>query len=289
MNEPRGWTEILAMTDRVEIYRCGMENGAPLNDDRVDVTEPTEVRELMERLAVTDEVSEFHGPGHVTFRLLAGEGELTTVVLHEGVALRGEHWDGGATLEKSARLIAWLARREVSLSAILAGRIKEQRAQNAEARQRTLAARDAWIEAIPPALEEMRPHFLATEAAGSVPEPMLDEADRKLAAAVPDETDRCVALLAWLGTGTGRLREQPAYEDIADELVKRLPLSAVKAALKGDPSRAVRLGAARHLAGRGRNKKDLAGINERVIGQLVSEAKLAGWTQVAEALRERVR
>lgn len=278
------------MADRVEIYRCGMENGAPLNDDRVDITDSAEVRELTERLAVTDETtSDFHGSGHVTFRLLAGESELSTVVMHDGVVLRGEHWDDAATLERSARLIAWLARRQVSLSAILAKKIKEQRQQNAAGRQGDLEARDAWLEAIPAALEELRPHFLATEAAGSIPEPMVDEADQKLTEAMPDETARCAALLAWLGTGTGRLSKQPTYEDIADELVKRLPLSAVKEALKGAPSQAVRLGAAKHLAGRGRSKKELAGINERVIGQLLSEAKVAGWTQVADALRERVR
>lgn len=284
------WTEILALTNRVEIYRSGMENGAPLSDDRVDITDPAEVRELTERLAVTDEVdSDCRGSGHVTFRLYAEGQELSTVALHDGVALRGEHWQEGATLAKGARLTAWLARRQVSLSALLANKIKERRQQNAEVNRRALAARDAWIEALPAPLEDMRPHFLATEVAGSIPQPMLDEADQKLTRAMPEETARCAALLAWLGTGTGRLSGQPAYEDIADELVTRLPLAAVKAALKAEPTVEVRLGAARHFARRGRTKKELTKINERVIGQLVSEAKLAGWTQVADALRERVR
>lgn len=276
------WADKVAAADRIEVYPAGMVDGAPASvEGMLIISEPAAVQELAERLAVSDEDASASGPGHVTLRLYGGDDILETVAVHHGEVLAGDDWERPLAVAKPPRLIAWLARNGVSLAGLAAARLKAQRAEK-------ITERQAWIDAMPRPLKgDLAPHLMATEMAGSIPERLLDEAYAVLSAGLPDEGERCVALLTWHAQGTYRLSGQPIYEDIPNELLKRLPLAVVVEALA--VSEVARLGAARHFGSRARTREELADLDPGVGETLGAAADNAGRQGVAEEVRKRFR
>lgn len=276
------WADTVARTDRVEVYPAGMEDGAPTSAEGMLTIDDSEaVQVLAERLATSDDEAQASGPGHVTLRLYAGDDLLDTVAIHHGEILVGAAWDAPLAVAKPPRLISWLARNGVSLAGLAAARLKAQRAGKVSERQ-------AWIDAMPTPLKgPLAPHLMATEMAGSIPDRLIDEAEQELVAGLPDDSERCAALLTWHAQGTCLLTGQPTYEDIPNELLKRLPLDLVAVTLHATD--ATKLGAARHFASRARTREEIWTLDPAVGETVAAAAEAAGRQRIAEEVRKRFR
>lgn len=273
------WEAILAATTRVEVHPVALDGGDVPMSERIEVSEPDAVRELTERLEVAALAQPpAHTMGQVQFRLSGAEGDLATVVLHDGAALRWDRWDQEGTIARGHRLVAWLARNGISLSALVAAKLKDERARKG-------SDREAWIAAIPKCLGELAPHMFAIEAHGAIPERFLDEAATLLARGIPDDGERHAALFAWSGEGTGLLTGYPVREGIPHELLKRAPVGEILANVGAEAPDSVRLGAARHLAGH-RRPEELVDVEPERVNVLVAYAEEAGQAELAEALRQ---
>ncbi|WP_425307396.1 hypothetical protein AADG42_01085 [Ammonicoccus fulvus] len=276
------WADTVAKADRIEVYLAGMEDGAPATaEGMITIAEPEAVQTLAERLATSDEDASASGPGHVTLRLYAGDELLDTVAIHHGEVLVGADWDHPLAVAKPPRLISWLARNGISLAGLAAARLKAQRTGKTTERQ-------AWIDAMPSPLKgALAPHLMATEMAGSIPDRLVDEAEQELVAGLPDEQERCVALLNWHAQGTGLLVGQPTYEDIPNELLKRVPLDVVAVTLHATD--ATKLGAARHFGSRARTRDELRTLDPAIGETVAAAAESAGRQGIADEVRKRFR
>lgn len=276
------WADTVARADRIEVYLAGMQDGAPATSEgMITISEPEAVQTLAERLATSDEEAPASGPGHVTLRLYAGDDLLDTVSIHHGEVLVGAEWDRPLAVAKPPRIISWLARNGISLAGLAAARLKAQRAGNASERQ-------SWIDAMPAPLKgPLAPHLMATEMAGSIPDRLIDEAEQELLAGIPDDSQRCAELLTWHAQGTGLLVGQPTYEDIPNELLKRMPLELLAVTLHATD--ATKLGAARHFGSRARTRDELRTLDPAVGETVAVAAESAGRPGIAEEVRKRFR
>lgn len=274
------WAETVAAADRIEVYPAGMENGAPATaEGMLTIADPEAVQVLAERLAISDEQTPVSGPGDVTLRLYRGDELLDTVAIHHGEVLVGAGWEGPAAVAKPPRLISWLARNGISLAGLAAARLKAQRTGKATERQN-------WIDAMPTPLKgALAPHLMATEMAGSIPDRLVDEAEQVLEAGIPDDSERCAALLTWHAQGTCLLVGQPTYEDIPNELLKRVPLELVAVTLHATD--ATKLGAARHFGSRARTRDELRTLDPALGETVAAAAESAGRQGIAEEVRKR--
>lgn len=278
------WKAILAAATRVEVFPGDVsdERGSGA-EPTVAVTEADDIRDLIERLQVKKLVKPPDRTfGQATFRLFGPEGELATVVLHDGAVLRWDRWKDEGTLERGHRIVAWLARRGISISAQVAARLKEQRRQKDQELQ-------TWVDAIPVSLRELTPHIFASGAAGQIAPRLVEEAEELVTRQLPDETERCATLLLWCGSGTGRLTGHPPHETFPDELLKRISVAAVLQTVTARSSAAVSSGAARHLAHpRARTRQELAQADRVALQELITAAAQAGREDLAEGVRRRL-
>lgn len=95
-----------------------------------------------------------------------------------------------------------------------------------------------------------------------------------------DPVERVLALLDWYGSGSGRCSGYPVHEGVPGELLGRVPIADLIAAL-ADPRAEERhdAGAVRHLVGwktRPRQKRDVAGLPEPLRDRLLAHARRSG-------------
>ncbi|MGW6244429.1 hypothetical protein [Streptomyces roseolus] len=96
----------------------------------------------------------------------------------------------------------------------------------------------------------------------------------------PDLVERVLALLDWYGSGSGRCSGYPVHEGVPGELLGRVSIADVLAAL-ADPRAEERhdAGAVRHLVGwktRPRQKRDIARLPEPLRARLLAQACRSG-------------
>ncbi|MFJ2593494.1 hypothetical protein [Streptomyces erythrochromogenes] len=243
---------------------------------RVDLSDPVESARLRTAMAV-ESLPGFHCmcPGDVCFEAFdrAG-GRLAAVVLHHAATLRWGQWESDAVLADGRLLLAWLYGHGMPgpLQEFEANRLRAQKSANAE--------RD-WLTAMPAGLEGTANRILDLSRTGGRPSPeLLAELTDRLQLTFPDPVERALVLLDWYGSGSGRCSGYPLHEGVPGELLGRVPIADLLAAL-ADPRAGDRhdAGAVRHLVGqktRPHQKRDVARLPEALRVRLSAHACRSG-------------
>ncbi len=196
--------------------------------------------------------------GQVSFEFLDAHGErLATVAFHHGITLAWSGWSGHAELADGAALERWL--NEHGLSGEEGADIRPERLD--------------WVQAVPPALDE-----LANQLLRDFPRTSVVLKARRLMLGV-EPVSRVLQLLAWCASGTGRLSGYPVHEDVPGLILSSVPVAQIAAALE-DPRADGRhfAGAARHLLGGNvRERVDVARLPKPVRVKVGAAAEERGY------------
>ncbi|MFF3604231.1 hypothetical protein [Streptomyces sp. NPDC002463] len=257
---------------KVSSVSWGGEDG----EIRVDLSDPAESARLRTAMAV-ESLPGFHCMclGDVRFEVFdrAG-GRLAAVVLHHGATLRWGRWDSDAVLADGHRLLAWLDGHGMP------GPMRQFEADRRRAEKETEEERH-WLAAMPAGLEGLADRILDLSRTGGRPSPeLLADLTDRLQRTFPDPVDRVLALLGWNGSGSGRCSGYPVHERVPGELLGRVRIADLLAAL-ADPRAEERhdAGAVRHLVGgksRPRQKQDVAALPEPLSARLLAHARSSG-------------
>jgi hypothetical protein len=243
---------------------------------RVDLSDPEESAQLRTAMAV-ESVPGFHCMcgGDVRFEVFDRDGErLAVVVLHHGVTLRWEQWESDAVLADGRLLLAWLDGHGMP------GPMRQFEADRQRAEEGAEERRN-WLAAMPAGLEGTADRILDLSRTGGMPTPeLLAELTGRLQLTFPDPVERVLALLHWYGSGSGRCSGYPVYEGVPGELLGRVPVADLLAALADSRAEEPHdAGAVRHLVGwktRPRQKRDVAGLPEPLRARLLAHARRSG-------------
>ncbi|MER7541228.1 hypothetical protein ABTX77_41810 [Streptomyces sp. NPDC097704] len=257
---------------KVSSVSWGGEDG----EIRVDLSDPAESARLRTAMAV-ESLPGFHCMclGDVRFEVFDRDGgRLAVVVLHHGATMRWGRWDGDAVLTDGHRLLVWLAGHGMP------GPMRRFEADRRRAEKETEEERH-WMAAMPAGLEGLADRILDLSRTGGRPSPeLLADLTDRLRRTFPAPVDRALALLGWNGSGSGRCSGYPVHEGVPGELLGRVPIADLLAAL-ADPRAEERhdAGAVRHLVGRKtrpRQKQDIAAVPEPLRVRLLAHARSSG-------------
>ncbi|MFE0422083.1 hypothetical protein [Streptomyces sp. NPDC058953] len=243
---------------------------------RVDLSDPAESARLRTAMAVVS-LPGFHCmcPGDVRFEVFDRDGErLTVVVLHHGATLRWGQWEGDAVLNDGRLLLKWLDGHGIP------GPMQQFEADRLRAEEDDEDERN-WLAAMPVGLKGTADRILDLSRTGGRPSPeLLTELTERLRLTFPDPVDRVLALLYWYGSGSGRCSGYPAHEDVPGELLGRVPIADLLAALADQRAEEQHdAGAVRHLVGwktRPRQRQDVAGLPQPLRARLLAHAHRSG-------------
>ncbi|WP_405869964.1 hypothetical protein OHB11_00895 [Streptomyces zaomyceticus] len=242
---------------------------------RVDLSDPAQSVQLRAAMAV-ESLPGFHCMclGDIRFEVFDGSGGLAVVVLHHGATLRWRQWESDAVLTDGRLLLAWLDGHGMP------GPMQQFEADRLRAEEGTEGERN-WLAAMPAGLEGPADRILALSRTGGMPSPeLLVELTDQLHLTFPDPVERVLALLIWNGSGSGRCSGYPVHEGVPGELLSRVPIADLLAALT-DPRAEEQhnAGAVRHLVGwktRPRQKRDVARLPEPLRARLLAHARRSG-------------
>ncbi|MEU9133761.1 hypothetical protein AB0D08_37700 [Kitasatospora sp. NPDC048540] len=243
---------------------------------RVDLSDPAESARLRTAMAV-ESLPGFHCMclGDVRFEVFDRDGgRLAVVVLHHGATLRWGQWESDAVLADGRPLLAWLDGHGMP------GPMQQFEADRLRAEEGAEEER-SWLAAMPAGLEGTADRILDLSRTGGRPSSeLLVELTDRLQLTFPDPVERVLALLEWYGSGSGRCSGYPVHEGVPGELLGRVPIADLLAAL-ADPRAEERhdAGAVRHLVGwktRPRQKRDVAGLPEPLRARLLAHARRSG-------------
>ncbi|MFJ9350988.1 hypothetical protein [Streptomyces sp. NPDC101237] len=213
--------------------------------------------------------------GDVRFEVFDREGgRLAVVVLHHGATLRWGQWESDAVLVDGRIVRAWLDGHGMP-DPLRRFQADRQRAEESAEQERS------WLAAMPAGLEETADRILDLSRTGSRPSPeLLTELTDRLHLTFPDSVERVLALLDWYGSGSGRYSGYPVHESVPGELLGRVPVADILAALADPRAEETHdAGALRHLLGwktRPRQKRDVAGLPEPLRARLLALARRSG-------------
>lgn len=162
----------------------------------------------------------------------------------------------------------------------MSGPMQQFKADRLRAEEGTEEERN-WLAAMPAGLEGTADRILAlSRTGGRTSRGLLAELRDRLQLTFPDPVERVLALLNWCGSGSGRCSGYPVHESVPGELLGRVPIADLLAAL-ADPRAEERhdAGAVRHLVGwktRPRQKRDVAGLPEPLRARLLAHARRSG-------------
>ena len=239
------WTRALRAeldgADRLVVRSNGNEPKVLL-----EVADAAQVRELIDGLHV-DAASSGRWcacSGDPVLEFYCGERSLARVSVQHGTAIRwvGEPWDGDGHLvgDSGPFLCDWLAARGVSGPKWEVEWAKRKRREDRIHRER-------WVAAIPPPLKPFWDRMLDPRSEERV---VADEMRVALRQHYPEERALLLALLDWLGSGTGRWGSHPSYESFATELLFDFDTQFVLANVSADELVMPRLeGVARFFGG----------------------------------------
>lgn len=272
-----GMTALDSVLQQAYVVRVSSVNGVgAVGEIRVDLSDPAESARLRTAMAV-ESLPGFHCMclGDVRFEVFdRSGGRLAVVVLHHGATLRWGQWESDAVLADGRLLLAWLAGHGMP------GPMHQFEAAGIRARERTDEERD-WLAAMPAGLEGLADRILDLSRTGGSPSPeLLAELIDQLHLTIPGLVERVLALLNWYGSGSGRCSGYPVHEGVPGELLGRVPIADLLAALV-DPRAEERhdAGAVRHLVGwktRPRQKRDVARVPEPLRARLLAHAGRSG-------------
>jgi hypothetical protein len=206
--------------------------------------------------------------GDLAFEFFDSSGRLTAVVgFHHANHLRWSGWDGDAPLR-------WLAEQGVE------GPLVQEEQRQWETRELWLAEQ-RWRAAAPAAVHDLLDTAVAAgRADGLLPEGIHQLIVQRLEAAIPDPVERVSALLAWYGSGTGRLTGFPVYEALPEPELAETPIARLVQALYAYPGDArIDAGAVRHLCGwkaRKHQARDVAKVPAELRARLLTAARESG-------------
>ncbi|MFI1815229.1 hypothetical protein ACH414_33330 [Streptomyces sp. NPDC020422] len=259
------------------VVRVSPASGAGVDGEiRVDLSDPAESARLRAAMAV-ESLPGFACMclGDVRFEMLdrAG-GRLAVVVLHHGATVRWGRWESDAVLADGRLLLAWLDEHGMP------GPMQQFEADRQRAEKEAEEESD-WLAAMPAGLEGLAERILALSRTAGRPSPeLLAELTDRLRLTLPDPVERVLALLAWHGSGSGRCSGYPLHERVPDELLGRVPIDDLLAALTGRQAEDRHdAGAVRHLLGgktRPRQKQDIAGLPGPLRARLLAHARRSG-------------
>ncbi|MEV8626011.1 hypothetical protein [Streptomyces sp. NPDC051079] len=240
------------------------------------LSDPAESTQLRTAMAV-ESVPGFHCMcgGDVRFELFDRNGErLAVVVLYHGATLRWGHWESDAVLADGRLLLAWLDGHGMP------GPMQQFEADRQRAEEGTDERRN-WLAAMPAGLEGTADRILDLSRTGGMPTPeLLAELTDRLQLTFPVPVERVLALLHWYDSGSGRCSGSPVHEGVPGELLGRVPIADLLAAL-ADPRAEERhdAGAVRRLVGwktRPRQKRDVGALPEALRARLLAHARRSG-------------
>lgn len=212
------------------VHAGSVNGGGVVGEIRVDLSDLVESARLRTAMAV-ESLPGFNCMclGDVRFEVFDRTGErLAVVVLHHGATLRWEAWESDAVLADGRLLLAWLDGHGMPgpLLQFEADRLREQ--------EWTVEERN-WQAAMPAGLEGLADRILGLSRTGGSPAPeLLAELTDRLHLIFPDPVERVLALLGWYGSGSGRCSGFPVHEGVPGELLGRVPIADLLAAL-ADP------------------------------------------------------
>ncbi len=272
-----GTTALDNVLRQAHVVRVSLVNGVGASGEiRVDLSDPAESARLRTALAV-ESLPGFHCMclGDVRFEVFdRSGGRLAVVVLHHGATLRWGQWESDAVLADGRLLLAWLNGHGMP------GPMQQFEADRLRAQQETEEERN-WLAAMPAGLEGLADRILDLSRTGGNPSPeLLAELTDQLHLMFPDLVERVLALLNWYGSGSSRCSGYPVHEGVPGELLSRVPIADLLAAL-ADPRAEERhdAGAVRHLLGwktRPRQKRDIARLPEPLRARLLAQAYRSG-------------
>lgn len=270
-------TALDSVLRQAHVVRVSSASGIGMDGEiRVDLSDPAESARLRTAMAV-ESLPGFHCMclGDVRFEVFDRDGgRLAAVVLHHGATLRWGRWESDAVLTDGRLLLEWLDGHGIP------GPMRQFEADRQRAEKEAEEERD-WLAAMPAGLEGLVDRILVLSRTGGRPSPeLLAELTDRLRLTLPDPVERVLALLAWHGSGSGRCSGYPLHESVPDELLGRVPIDDLLAAL-ASPRAEERhdAGAVRHLMGwktRPRQKRDVAGLPEPLRARLLAHARRSG-------------
>ncbi|MEV8332032.1 hypothetical protein [Streptomyces niveus] len=243
---------------------------------RVGLSDPAESAQLRTAMAL-ESLPGFRCMclGDVRFEVFDQDGgRLAVVILHHGATLRWGQWESDAVLADGRLLLAWLDEHGMPdpVQQFEADRLRAGKSAEEECN---------WLAAMPTGLEGTADRILDLSRTGGMPSPeLLAELTDRLQLTFPDPVERVLALLDWCGSGSGRCSGHPVHEGVPGELLGRVPIADLLAALAD--SRAEErhdAGAVRHLVGRKtrpRQKQDAAGLPQPLRARLLAHARRSG-------------
>jgi len=230
---------MLAQVTRFRVIDGGMVGDEPLRATvLLDTYQSEDLVALRACLRIREEQDQFFHCmclGQQVIECYGGQDRLAAIALHHGRSIRWNAWKWDALLVNGQLLVEWLAGKGV------AGPKREVEAARLRAEEQRRAM-ERWREAMPPCLQEC---FDAKPQAMSASEPMV----ALLEQAYPDAKERALAVLRWFGHGEGPWSGFPGYERVAEDLLRRMPIDVLLAALDQHPLDEAQLeGAARLFA-----------------------------------------
>jgi hypothetical protein len=166
------------------------------------------------------------------------DSKLVELTNHHGLSIRCSQWDSDVRISDTEKWLMWFDKRGITGPRQEVESVRVQQEQTKKDWQR-------WLSTMPRAI---RPFWsTALGEFGSVDTDPLREA---LERAIPDDSERILALLKWFGSGAGPWSGFPAYEDGAEDLLLDFSTKSVIAAVESTTHSAAQIeGAARLFAG----------------------------------------
>ncbi|GAA4840269.1 hypothetical protein [Kitasatospora terrestris] len=271
-----GTTALDSVLRQASAVRVGPVSGDA--ELRVELADSAEAARLRAAMAV-DSIPDSYCMclGDVRFELLDRDGgQLDSVVLHHGSALRWSGWEGDAVLADGRLLLGWLAGHGMP------GPLEQFEAER-RAGEKRRAQRREWLAAMPAGLDGFADRILGASPFDLAGEAELcDELVARLREELPDPVERALALLAWFGAGSGRCSGHPSYEGMPGKVLAAMPITDLLSAL-ADPRADERhvAGAVRHLVGwksRPDQERDVAALPDGLRARLLAHARRSGDT-----------
>lgn len=250
--------------------RCGEDARRDDHEDFIIEIEGAEIAAVRDLLRIRDR----HGQvpcrciGEVRIELHGAAGNLATISLHHGRAIRLARWRSDAVLLDGAAFLRWMADRGAP------GQLHAYERQQAEIEHWNSAYR-AWIDAAPACVA---PLLLGGDGSHSSADASPDRVMAALVAAYPSVEERALALLAWYAHSSMTWWTIGGYELFPGQLLERIGSAAVLRALEQrEPvAEAVLLGAARYFSVMVDRKSELTAVPDALWERLLEVTRRAG-------------
>lgn len=232
---------LIDQADEMVVFPDGSRYGSPV----YRFSERKDFDELKSAITLSPEGGPFvcacvDGP---EIALLRKGKEIGTVWNHDGTAIGSSVWEGDWETSDPDRWLRWFDAR---------GMKEPQRSFNAmqDARKKEVEDEKRWLAAMPSSLRPLWPMALKQYQPWLQKDLELAPFNEALVKEYPDGDVRIRALMAWYGSGAGPWSGFPAYEEVADRLLRQYSTEALMKAAQGRTLTEQELeGAARILGG----------------------------------------